>query len=100
VNWGALAVGFLALALAGPLFKAAGTPGTGASRLGKITSLPAAVVSKFLDPTVPAIQGTTPPAKKAATPVALPAHWDPTQSVTNPPTAKTPWDPQRSYTGQ
>jgi hypothetical protein len=44
--------GFLALAVAGPILKEAGTSG-GASAYGQVAALPAAVVSKFLDPTVP-----------------------------------------------
>jgi hypothetical protein len=56
---GPFLLGFVALAVLGPVLREAGTPG-GASAYGQVAALPAAIVSRFLDPTVPMF--TKPPA--------------------------------------
>lgn len=49
---GPFLLGFVALAVLGPALKEAGTT-AGASAYGQVAALPAAIVSRFLDPTVP-----------------------------------------------
>jgi len=49
---GPFLLGFVALAVLGPVLKEAGTT-AGASAYGQVAALPGAIVSKFLDPTVP-----------------------------------------------
>ena len=67
-SWGALLAGFIALALAEPLLKAATQAGTGMSNLAKLASVPAKVVTKFMDPTVPAFGSPAPAAPSSSTP--------------------------------
>ena len=57
-SWGHLAAGAIALALAQPLLKALQSNGSGASQLAKLANVPATLVSKFMDPTVPAFSSS------------------------------------------
>jgi hypothetical protein len=71
-SWSHLAAGAVALALAQPLLKAASSSSSGLSRLAKLATVPAVVVSKFMDPTVPAFAAPLPTAA-APTPNLGPA---------------------------
>ncbi len=62
---GPFLLGFIALAVLGPVLKQAGTP-AGASAYGRVANLPAAIASRFLDPTVPMFTKPTAPASTSS----------------------------------
>jgi len=74
-SWGHLAAGAIALALAQPLLKALQSNGSGASQLAKLANVPATLVSKFMDPKVPAFSAplpTVPSSSSSSKPVTPP----------------------------